>query len=249
MPRTREVDLARLYHLNSSNSRAKMPDFDPGPDRPGQRRLYLGAERVQLPGRDLALARPLGEALADRRSRRDFRQGELPLGTLGRLLHAAFGVKGALQLEGAVVGDRQFPSAGGLHPLELYVAAQRVEGLDDGLYHYDPWAHQLALRRRGALHAELADLALGQEALRDANLFLCLTAIFARTAWKYGQRGYRYVLLEAGHVGQNLHLVATALDLAAVAIGGFLDQEVNRLLDLPAGEEDAIYLACAGLPA
>ncbi len=249
MPSTREVDLARLYHLNSSNSRAKLPDLAAGQDRPGQRRLYLGAERVQLSGRDFALPRPLGETLAGRRSRRDFRQGELPLATLGRLLHAAFGVKGMLQVEGAVADDRPFPSAGALHPLELYVAAQRVEGLADGLYHYDPWTHQLALRRRGALHAELANLALGQDLLRDANLFVCLTAIFARTTWKYGQRGYRYVWLEAGHVGQNLCLVATAMDLAAVVIGGFLDQEVNRLLDLPAGEEDAVYLACAGLPA
>lgn len=143
---------------------------------------------------------------------------------------------------------RPVPSGGGLYPLELYVAVQEVVGLADGLYHYDAWAHELELRRAGRYHAQLAGMTLGQEMLVDANLVVCIAAVFARTQWKYGQRGYRYVWLEAGHVGQSLYLVADALGLAPAAIGGFFDAEMNRLFDLPAGEEEAIYLFCAGQP-
>jgi len=250
MPRSREPDLARLFHLNSSNSRAKVPELAVDLDsQPRQRRIYVGAERSLLPGRDLELDLNLGEALARRRSRRDFRLAPLPLATLGRWLHASFGVKGSLELEGAAVADRPFPSAGGLHPLELYVVTQQVSDLADGIYHYDPWTHELEHRRRGLFHDTLAAMSLGQEMLRQANVVVCLTGICQRTQWKYGQRGYRYVWLEAGHVGQNLYLTAAALGLAVAAIGGFFDQELARLLELPPGEEDVLYLLCAGQPA
>jgi SagB-type dehydrogenase family enzyme len=247
MSRSRETDLARLYHLNSSNARGKWPELTVDPERrPGQRRIYAGAERIVLPGRDLQLDLTLGEALARRRSRRDFRLAPLPLALLGRWLYASFGIKGRLELEGVAIPDRPFPSAGGLHPLELYVVTQQVTDLPDGIYHYDPWVHELERRRSGSFHDALAAMSLGQDMLRDTNLVVCLTAIWERTQWKYGQRGYRYVWLEAGHVGQNFYLAAAALGLATAAIGGFFDRELGRLLALPQGEEDVIYLLCAG---
>lgn len=236
----REPDIAGLYHLSSSSTRSRLPELDPEPDgNPPARRLDPGAERVPLPGRDFALSPSLGEVLERRVSRRDHRLAPLPLETLGRLLHASFGMHGP---------HRPFPSAGGLHPLELYALTQEVEGLPDGVWHYDPWVHELALRRPGRFFDEAAAIAYGQEAVRHANLLLCLTAVFARTARKYGQRGYRYVLFEAGHVGQNLYLVAGALGLTGFSIGGFFDHELNGLLDLPPGEEEALYLFCAGQP-
>ena len=78
-------------------------------------------------------------------------------------------------------------------------------------------------------------------------LTVVITAIPERTTWKYGQRGYRYVWLDAGHLGQNLYLVATAMGLGPVGIGGFFDRELDALLDLPA-EERAFYLVCVGQP-
>jgi SagB-type dehydrogenase family enzyme len=122
-----------------------------------------------------------------------------------------------------------------------------VDGLVDGIYHYDARAHQLELRRAGNVHADLADMTIGQDMIKDANLVVLISAIRERTMWKYGQRGYRYVWLDAGHVGQNLYLVAEALGLGAAAIGGFFDGEVNRLLALPP-QEEAIYLVCVGQP-
>jgi SagB-type dehydrogenase family enzyme len=247
MARTLEPDLARLYHLNSSNTRSKAPDFEVDEDRrPPKRRLDPGAERVVLPtppdSSDLSGDLPISliDALASRRSRRAFQLSPLPLETVGRLLHLGFG------FQRGPGGERPFPSAGALYPLELYVVAQQVTGLPDGVYHYDPWSHELARRRAGNFQEQLAGMAFGQEIIRDSNLVLCLTALFARTTWKYGQRGYRYVLFEAGHINQNFYLIATALGLAGFAVGGFFDQEVGRLLDLPPGEEDPLYLFCAG---
>ncbi len=245
MTSSHEPDLAALYHLGSSSTRSRVVELDSDPEtRPAGRRLYLGAERVRLPGRDIDLPLPLGDALARRSSRRDFRDirlAPLPLETLGRLLHASFGRNVSL-------GNRPFPSAGGLYPLELYAVTQQVEGLPDGVWHYDSRVHELALRRAGRFLDEAAAIAYGQAAVREANLLLCLTAVFARTAWKYGQRGYRYVLFEAGHVSQNLYLVADAMGLAPFSIGGFFDRELDALLRLPPGEEEAIYLFCAGQP-
>jgi SagB-type dehydrogenase family enzyme len=236
-----EPDLAGLYHLNSSSSRYKVLENEPDAEsRPASRRLYPGAERVRLPGRDFDLPIPLGEALERRASRREYSLAPLPLETLGRLLHASFGRHGQ---------RRPFPSAGGLYPLELYAFTQQVEGLPDGIWHYDPWVHELALRREGRFFDAAAAICYGQAVITQANLLLCLSAVFARTSSKYGQRGYRYVLIEAGHVGQNLYLVADALGLAPFSIGGFFDHELNTLLHLPPGEEEAIYLFCAGQPA
>jgi SagB-type dehydrogenase family enzyme len=124
-----------------------------------------------------------------------------------------------------------------------------ISGLPDGLYHYDPLSHQLELRREGALYDTLADLCLGQPMVSRANLTAVLTANCQRTIWKYGQRGYRYVWLDAGHLAQNLWLTATGEALGAVAVGAFFDAELNILLDLPAGEEDAVYIICIGQPA
>jgi SagB-type dehydrogenase family enzyme len=190
----------------------------------------------------------LGEAIEKRRSIRELAQEPLPLETLGRLLHTAYGVRGHCKMGPDWTAVRTTPSAGGRYPLELYVATQSVEGLADGIYHYDARAHELELRRPGLAQPALADLTVGQEVTRLANVVIVVTAIRERTMWKYGQRGYRYVFIDAGHVGQNVYLVATALGLGPTAIGGFFDAEMNALLDLPSDEE-AVYVLCIGQPA
>ncbi len=192
MPRRDEPDIARLYHLHSANVRCRLPDLTVDHDcHPVRFRTYPGAQRLDLPGRGFHLAVPLGEALSERRSVREFDLQPLPFDLLGRLLHASDGLRRPGHLIGQGVAERPAPSAGGLYPLEIYVATHMVVGLPDAIY--------------------------------------------------------RYVWLDAGHVGQNLYLVAGALGLGSVAIGGFYDAEVNALLDLPA-EEEAIYLFGIGRP-
>ncbi|WP_437303733.1 SagB/ThcOx family dehydrogenase [Sorangium sp. So ce388] len=248
MARSNEADIARLYHLQSAHVRSRPlePAFD-ADTQPLQFRTYAGSERTPLPGRDFAIDAPLGEVLERRRSVRDFALGAMPLETLGRLLHASYGVRGARKIDAEWTCDRPTPSAGGRYPLEIYVATQAVEDLPDGLYHYDARAHDLELRRGGLAHAALADLTLAQDMVLNTNVVVIITAVPFRTMWKYGQRGYRFLWLDAGHLGQNLYLVATAMGLGPVAIGGFYDDELNAFLALPA-EEDAMYVVCVGQP-
>jgi SagB-type dehydrogenase family enzyme len=242
MTRRDEPDIARLYHLHSANVRRRLPDLTVDHDRhPLRFRTYPGAQRLDLPGRDFNLTAPLGEALGERSSVRAFELQPLPLDLLGRLLHASYGLRRPGQLIGQGVAERPAPSAGGLYPLEIYVATHLVVDLPDAIYHYDPRSHALELRRPGLAQHQLAEMTIGQDMLLQANVVCIITAVFQRTMWKYGPRGYRYVWLDAGHVGQNLYLVTEALGLGSVAIGGFYDAEVNALLDLPADEE-AIYL-------
>jgi SagB-type dehydrogenase family enzyme len=244
----RDIDAAALFHLNSSNARGvitqPVPDLD---RRPSVRRLYPGARRIALPGADLDIAQPLGEALASRRSLRDYADTILPTPLLGKLLFASAGVNGTIDFEGIPLGARTYPSGGGLYPLEIYPVLQRVEGIADGIYHYDPFAHDLAELRLGNFHAQFAAMTFGQDMLATANAILFITAVFDRSMWKYGQRGYRYVWLETGHLGQNLYLVASALGLAPVALGGFYDAEADALLGV-GGAEKTIYAICIGQP-
>jgi SagB-type dehydrogenase family enzyme len=247
-PTTSEPDVARLYHLASSHERARPiePTIDPH-GQPMRFRTYPGSLRVRLPGRDFAIEMTLGQALEQRRSIRDLALSPMPIEALGRLLHASYGVRGHRRIDGEWSYDRPAPSAGGRYPLEIYVATRMVTSLADGIYHYDARAHELELVREGRAEPSFGDLAIGQEVLDHANLAIVITAVRDRTMWKYGQRGYRYVWIDAGHVGQNLYLVATALGLGPTAIGGFFDREVSALLSLPEDEE-AIYLVAVGQP-
>jgi len=248
MSRHEEPDLAGLYHLHSSNVRLRLtPPGADGDLRPFRHRTYPGAPRTPLPGRDFDLPADFGRLLEARSSVREFDPRPLELEKLGRLLHASYGVGRLRQVDGVASHARPAPSAGGLYPLELYVVCQSVERLADGVYHYDARAHELERRRTASLLRVLADLTIGQDMIQSAAAVVAITAVFRRTMWKYGQRGYRYVWLDAGHLAQNAYLVAGALGLGCVSIGGFFDREVDELLRLPA-DEQAVYLLCVGHP-
>jgi hypothetical protein len=140
----RDIDAAALFHLNSSNVRSAISQLAPDPERkPRSRRIHAGARRVSLPGADLDLPLPLGLALAGRRSRRDYAPVVLPQLLLGKLLYASAAVTGTVTYEGFSSGARTYPSGGALYPLEIYPVLQQVEGIADGIYHYDPWTHEL----------------------------------------------------------------------------------------------------------
>lgn len=248
MSQIHDLDVARLYHLYSSNVRGRSVEVGSArDDMPERQRTFPGAPRTALPGRDFRLRADLGEVLARRRSIRDFDGAPLPLETLGRLLHASFGVRARRRVEGVGAWERPVPSAGGLYPLELHLFCREVESLPDGAHHYDARAHALELTRPGRASEALVDLTMGQEMVALANVIFVISAVRGRTMFKYGQRGYRYLFLDAGHLGQNLYLVATALGLGAVGIGGFLDAELGLALGL-AEDEDPLYLIAVGQP-
>lgn len=168
----------------------------------------------------------LEQLLKQRRSVREFASAPLTLMQLGQLLWAAQGVT-------AREGQRTAPSAGALYPLELYVAAGRVEGLASGVYHYEPHGHHLALVVAGDIRRALAEAALHQTWISAAPAVIVFGAVYARTAAKYGSRAERYVPVEVGHAAENLFLQAEDLGLGTCDVGAFDDRAVARAAHLP----------------
>jgi SagB-type dehydrogenase family enzyme len=204
-------------------------------------RRHAHRETIRLPAPE-PIDPGLTALLRARRSGREFGDAGLPLGALATLLHCAYG---------AVSTDapprRTVPSGGALYPLELYVVATRVEALREGIYHYDPLGHGLEVLELAAVGARLAELHLYPE-LAPAPVLLALTGVFGRSRFKYGLRGYRFTLLEAGHVVQNVVLAATALELTAIPIAGVDDRELERLLRVDGVDESVVYCAAVGRP-
>ena len=180
-------------------------------------------------------------ALARRRSMRDFASGALTTAELGQLLWAAQGVT-------SPDGKRAAPSAGALYPLEVYAAAGKVDGLEAGVYRYQPESHALQQTGTRDVRQELAAAALHQDWVADAPVVLVLAAVYVRTTGKYGDRGIRYVHIEIGHAAQNVYLQAEALDLATVMVGAFRDDRVAEVLGLPSDHEPLAILP-VGRPA
>jgi len=245
-PRRIDPDVAEVYHLHSSNVRARLPDLDIDlAAHPARFRTFPGAPRVSLPPADFGIEMPFGRVLERRVSDRESGREPLPLARLSQLLYLSYGVRGERHGDNEWVLDRPVPSAGGLYPVELYIAASAISSLEDGVYHYDPRSHELEALVEANVQAEVGALTIGQEMIAFANAVIVLTATFERTMWKYGQRGYRYVWLDAGHIGENLYLAATAMGLGVVGVGGFYDHELAALLGLPQGEKP-LYLVCIG---
>ena len=141
---------------------------------------------------------------------------------------------------------RAAPSAGALYPIENYLVVNRVSGLEPGLYHYGVEGNELHLVKAGDMGRETARAALGQNMCEEASVVFIWTAVFARSRWKYKQRGYRYVYLDAGHICSQLSLAAVDQGLGSCAMAAFYDDEVNRLLGVDGKEESALYLCSVG---
>jgi len=192
-------------------------------------------EEMALPEPRLMGEISLEEALTQRRSVRSFTDEELTLEEISQLLWAAQGTT-------ADWAGRTAPSAGALYPLEVYVATA------NGLYRYVPQGHKVVIESHDDdLRPKLWEAGLKQDAIREAPAVFVITAVYERTAEKYGGRAERYVKLEAGHACQNILLQAVALDLGAVPIGAFYDDQVQAALSLPPDHEP-LYIIPVGHP-
>jgi SagB-type dehydrogenase family enzyme len=198
----------------------------------------MSAVALVLPPPERSGGTALSEALARRRSLRRSGAGALDLASAGQLLWAAQGVTCA-------DGLRTAPSAGARFPLRLHLVAGEVTGLAAGVYGYLPREHGLRAERPEEVRGELAGAALGQAWVAAAPAVLVVAALYGHTTGRYGERGVRYVHMEAGHAAQNVLLQATALGLAAVPVGAFDDLRVRELLRL-ADQEVPLYLLPVG---
>ena len=194
----------------------------------------------------LPVAQPAGgvaptRCRAERRSVREFTPEPLPLAHAGQLLWAAQGLTDE-------EGFRTAPSAGALYPLEILLAAGEVEDLSPGVYRYEPEGHRLLSAGEGDRRSSLGSAAFGQTWIADAPAILAVAAVFQRTAVKYGTRGGRYVLIEAGHAAENICLHAVALGLGSTVVGAFDDEAVAAELGI-APPLAPIVLVPVGWPA
>ena len=175
------------------------------------------------------------DVAARRRSVREFSDERLSEKELLKILFAAQGITDPGS------GHRSVPSAGATYPLEVYLVSA------DGVLHYDPSSNSLKEVVQGDLRADLSEAALGQSVVRNAPASVVITGFAARTTQRYGERGHRYVYMEAGHAAQNVLLQAVSLGLAGVPIGAFDDREVEGILGCRPGEK-ALYILPVGHP-
>ncbi|UCG83976.1 MAG: SagB/ThcOx family dehydrogenase [Dehalococcoidia bacterium] len=197
-----------------------------------------GITRIALPPVWLESNVSLEEALVRRRSIRDYADEALPLAYVAQLLWAAQGINSEW-------GGRTAPSAGALYPLEVYLVTGNVLGLEPGTYRYDPKEHELLMIKEGEVRGELAQAALMQTFIQEAAVDIVISAVYERTTRKYGDRGVRYVHMEAGHAGQNVYLQAAALDLGTVTVGAFDDEWVKEIIGM-ADDEAPLYIIPVG---
>jgi SagB-type dehydrogenase family enzyme len=220
---------------------------NPGYSEPGQMKEYPAAQQHALP-RPGPVPLAIGEAITRRRSCRRFAEQPLPLAALSTLLQNAYGLGEPYLNGGQTMFDRPVPSGGGCYPLELYVLVRHVAGIPAGIHHYSARHH--ALEALGPLPKpeDLEALFLSQPWVAKAHVVVIVTAVVSRLLYRYGDRGYRYLLIEAGHVGQNLALVATASGLGSLSLGGFFDDEASYMLGLDAAFELPLYGIALGVP-
>lgn len=193
---------------------------------------------VNLPEPRLDSNASIEQTLLKRRSVRDYTGKHLTLQEVSQLLWAVQGITDP-------VGLRTAPSAGDTYPLEIYLVVGDVKYLSMGIYHYQPVGHKLIRVLDGDMRMELSTAALGQIWVKEGAVDIVITAIYERTTERYGERGIRYVHMEAGHAAQNVYLQAVALNLGTVTVGAFHDDQIKEILNLNQ-QEQPLYIMPVG---
>jgi SagB-type dehydrogenase family enzyme len=204
---------------------------------------------IALPAPRQDGATSVERTLTQRRSVRHLKGESLSLPEISQLVWAAQGVTEPIEDAPSIWrgsqwmgGLRTAPSAGGLYPLELYLVVGAVDDLEPGVYRYVPLEHALEHVGDGDRRQALAEAALMQSAIIDAPAVFVITAVYERTAVKYGERAERYVHIEVGAAGENTWLQAEALDLGSVFIGAFHDRDVQEVLGLPEDHQPLLIM-------
>ncbi|HFE63266.1 MAG TPA: SagB/ThcOx family dehydrogenase [Caldithrix sp.] len=217
--------------------------------QPVTNKEYSDKPVVDLPKRFEPLTENYFTALQRSRGFAGFRMLEnetISLENLSHLLYLTNGVTLVREFPTQKIFLRAAPSASGLYPTEVYLLVNNVSDLPKGLYYFHPRLHQLIRILDGDQHAAAEKAGFQQKVLRDAPVLLFLTSVFSRNSWKFKNRAYRYCLMDAGYVGENIAVAAAGLGLAANLVGDFVDEEVNNFLGIDGSNEAAIMVASIG---
>ncbi len=179
-----------------------------------------------------------------RQSIRKYSDESLTLNELSWLLWVTQGIRGDTR---KTATSRNVPSAGARHAFETYLLINRVEGVEQGLYRYIATKHKLMkIPAVENITEKITNAALNQSAIHSSAVSFIWVAIPYRMTWRYGERGYRYLLLDAGHVCQNLYLAAETISSGVCAIAAYNDEMFNKILGIDGEKEFVIYLATVG---
>lgn len=241
----RKPSLSDRFHSATNNKTVSQIDIKDTPQSwtkinfktyPRLKKIYLTEKKPE--DKKLALL------MANRRSVRKF--SGLPI-SWEQLSYLLFSSAGLLNVNNSIdYSRRPYPSAGARYPLEIYPLILSCTGMEKGLYHYNVKENCLELILKEDLAYWLMKASGGETALKKASIIFIITGVLDRTRIKYRDRGYRYALIEAGHLGQNICLLTTALGLGCYPLGGFIDRVVNELLDISFQKEFILYLLAVG---
>ena len=209
-------------------------------------KTYSTASQVPLPLRyGVGVRTGLQEVISRRRSRRHL-GGTLTIVELATILRLSHGVMSGVRASTNRIFQRAVPSSGNLGSVHVYIIAKSVRGIAPGIYYYDSRSHGLVPLREGDYSDELARTILFQKEFASAPALLCFSALIGRVAAKYGDRAYRLAHLDVGHVGQMVYLLCTSMGLGCCAMGGFIDDAMNRLLEVDGEKEAVLHLMAVG---
>ncbi len=179
-----------------------------------------------------------------RRSRRKFSNKNISLEDLSKILHYSTGVT-KIKNHDWNSALRAYPSAGARFPLEIYIFVNNIDDIKKGIYHYNVKEHSLEVIKVGNYKKTMKGIT-NQKISAQSNFNIVISAIFDRTRIKYGDRGYHFPFIEAGHLAQNCYLISESLNLNCCTIGGFIDDKINNLLDFADSCEKTIYIISIG---
>lgn len=237
---------SELFHQASKNFHPHPADTGDDPEEWGitYYKSYPRLPKVPLPESETPVA-DLFRVIAKRRSSRHFSRTTLKKSELSLLLKYSCGI--VTPAEPQSRKKRVYPSSGARFPIEVYpIIFRSGEDLKSGIYHYNVEQHALDVLWDRQFSDEDIGRIFTYPWAKDATLALVMTAVFWRNQNKYGERGYRYILLEAGHIGQNVYLICGALGLKCCAMGGARDKHLEELLDIDGVSESVVYSFAVG---
>ncbi|KGE19790.1 SagB/ThcOx family dehydrogenase [Paenibacillus wynnii] len=249
-----ETQLTRLYHENTKlHSFHQQGDFMKPLDEMDEeikkltsrgRKVFMHKQSIPLPIPTKQSSYSIEEVAARRRSLRDYAEEMIDMQTLSNILHYSYGVTG--RLKNTDLELRAVPSGGGLYPIDIFLSINHVDNLEPGIYYYDPLYHQLVRVNDNDIKDISKEVSGYSVMLENAAFTVILAANFWRNQWKYHERGYRVILLDCGHLAQNIHLMCTAYDLGSCCLMGFVDDEINKLIEVDGIIEHSMYLITVG---
>jgi SagB-type dehydrogenase family enzyme len=238
-----------LFHENSKNRRYQSALSEQAiineMTRLHESLPFEGYPVIDLPNATRSLNVSLEKAITTRTSALSMIATPISFEDVALLLTCAYGITRDTGSTG-VRPFRAVPSAGALYPLEIFIYCKAVPQLVRALYHYNPSRNNLRLIREDVDEETIKDGFIQANLVSNISLLIFITAMFERSVFKYGERGYRYSLLEAGHVAQNICVVTNALNLSCLPLGGFIDDRIDDLLGLDGLRQSTVYAIAVG---